>query len=105
MTRIADVFPKIQTAKTMVWQMPGYPHFRTHFDSQHVTDSQTIVKSAWQHFYHIFSSLLGIFSRKIYLLVICEILGVFLNTLTADHKYFLHKSQNLLQPIEMEVYR
>ena len=33
------------------------------------------------------------------LLVICEILGLFVNTLTADHKYSLCDSENSQQPI------
>ena len=32
---------------------------KTPFDSQHVKPFQTLVKSSWEHFYHIFSSLWG----------------------------------------------
>ena len=42
-------------------------------------------------------------SWKMSLLVICEILGLFINTLTADDKYFCQNSENLLKPIEMQV--
>ena len=35
------------------------------------------------------------------LLVICEILGLFLNTLTADDKFSFRISENLRQPIQM----
>ena len=36
-------------------------------------------------------------------LVICEILGLFVNTLTADDKYFLSNSENLHQSIQMQL--
>ena len=38
-------------------EMSKKPRFRTPFDSQHFKGSQTLGKSAWQNFYHIFSSL------------------------------------------------
>ena len=38
-----------------------------------------------------------------FVLVICEILGLFVNTLTADDKYSLGKGENLRQPIEMQL--
>ena len=36
-------------------------------------------------------------------LSVCEILRVFVNTFTADDKYFLQNSQNLPQPIQMQL--
>ena len=37
------------------------------------------------------------------LFVICELLGLFVNTLTANDKYSLRDSQNLPQPIQMQL--
>ena len=37
------------------------------------------------------------------LLVISEILGPFVNTLTANDKYFFHQSENLQQQIQMHL--
>ena len=37
------------------------------------------------------------------LLVIFEVLGLFANTLNVDDKYFLPKSKNLPQPIQMQL--
>ena len=54
MTLIADVFLKLQTTKHFVRPMFQQRRFRTIFESQHVKGSQTLVKSAWQPFYHIF---------------------------------------------------
>ena len=76
--------------------------FGTHFESQHAKGSQTLLKSTRGHFYHIFLSLWGIFWWKMFLLVICEILGLSVNTFTADGKYFLGNSENLPQPIHMQ---
>ena len=36
------------------------------------------------------------------LLVISEILGLFVNTLTADAKHSLHNRENSMQPIQMQ---
>ena len=37
------------------------------------------------------------------LLVICKILGLPVNTLTTDDKYFLFNRENLTQPIQMQL--
>ena len=39
------------------------------------------------------------------LLVTCEILGLFLNTLTADGKYSFCNSSNLPKDIQMQLYK
>ena len=105
MTFIAYVFWKLQTARNVARQKSEKTrYFRTPFESQSQHDQgfQTLPESPW-HFYHIFSSLLEIVSGKMSLLVICEILRVFVNTFTADDKYFLQNSQNLPQPIQMQL--
>ena len=61
------------------------------------TGSQTLLQSPQQHLDHIFSSLRGIMSWEISLLVICEILGVLVKKLTVNNKYFLRNSRNLPQ--------
>ena len=85
--------------------MSRKPRFRTPFNSQHAKRSQTLLESVQQHFYHISSSLWGKLSWKMSLLVICEILGLFLNTLIVDDKYFLCNSENLPQPIQMLLFK
>ena len=42
-------------------------------------------------------------SRKKYLLVICEILGLFVNNLTAVHKFSLLNRDKLTQPIKIQL--
>ena len=78
------VFPKLQNLKDFVRPHFRKSHFRTSFDSKHVKRSQTLVKSAWLHFYHIFSSLWRDMIWKTSTLIKCEILGLFVNTMTAD---------------------
>ena len=54
---IANVFPKLQTVKYLVKSLSQKLRFRTSFDSQLGNGYQTVVKSAWERFYHIFWSL------------------------------------------------
>ena len=58
----ANVFLKLQTVKDLVRPLSNNRRFRTCFDSQHVKGFQTLVKSGWEHFYHIFQP----FERKIF---------------------------------------
>ena len=79
---IGNVFPILQTVKGLVRSVPKIHHFRTSFDSQHVKGSQTLVKSAREHFYQIFSSLWWEMILKICPLMKYEFSEVFVNTLT-----------------------
>ena len=54
MTVIANAFRRLQTAKGLVKPLSRIRCFRTSFDSQSVNGCQTLVKSAWEHFHHIF---------------------------------------------------
>ena len=56
-----------------------------------------------QHLYHICWSLLRKLKWKNYLLLICKILGLSVNTLIADDKYSPLKRENLTQPIQMQL--
>ena len=95
MTLVVDIFPKLETVKNMVWLMSKKSRFKTHFDSEHFKGSKTIPKSSRQHFCYIASSLRDKLSWEMSLLVIFEILGLFVNTLTADDKYSLRNTENL----------
>ena len=103
MTLIAYVFPKLRIAKDMVREMSKKSRFKRPFDKQHGKRSQTLLKSPWQHLYHIYWSLYTILSWKKWLLVICKILGLFVNTLTVDDRYSVLKSVNLTKPIQMQL--
>ena len=54
---IANVFPKLATVQGLVTPLNIQRRLKTCFGSQHVKRYQTLVKSSWVHFYHIFSSL------------------------------------------------
>ena len=46
MIAIANVFPKLQTAKDLIKKLSTKRRFRTSFKSQNVNGCQTLVKSA-----------------------------------------------------------
>ena len=99
---IDTLFRKLQTLKDLVRPLSKKHCFRSLFDSQHVKGYQTLVKSAWEHFHQIFSSLWENLIWKIPPLVTCWILGVFGKTLTANDKHPIRDCENLLSPIQME---
>ena len=101
---IANVFSKLQTVKNLVKPLSRKRRFRTSFDSQRVNGWKTLVKSAWERFYQIFSSLGREMTCEISPLWKLEILGEFVNTLTADDKYPVQDSENLQFPIEMKLF-
>ena len=100
---IANVFLKLQTVEDLVKKLSWKRCFRTSFDIQHVNWCQTLVKSTWGTFYHIFWSLWGEMICKISPLFIFEILGVFVNTLAANEKYPVQDCENLQFPIQMQL--
>ena len=61
--------------------------FRQPFRSQCINGSQTLLKSGKHHFYTTIPLILDNLNWKKLLLVRIEILGLFVNTLTADEKY------------------
>ena len=69
--------------------MPKKPRVRIVMDSQRVKVTETMIKSARQHFCHISWSLWNKITSKNSLLVVNEILRTFVNTLTSDDKYSL----------------
>ena len=75
---IANVFPKLATVQGLVTPFTIKPRLKTSFDSQHVKRYQTLVKSSWEYFYHIFSSLWGEMIWKISPWLKFEIIGFLL---------------------------
>ena len=103
MIAIPTLFRKLQNVKNLVRPLSKKHRSRTPFESQHVKGSQTLVKSAWDHFHHIFLSLCETLILEISPLVICEILRVFRNTLTANDKYPVQDCVNLSSPIQIQL--
>ena len=81
---IGNVFPKLATVQVLVTTLTIQRRLKTSFDSQHVKRFQTLVKSSWERFYHIFSSLWGEISWKTSPLLKFGIIGLFVDTWTAD---------------------
>ena len=84
---IANVFPKLATVQGLITPLTIHRCLKTSFDSQHVKQFQTLVKSSWEHFYHIFWSLWGEIIWKISPWLKIEIIGLFVKTRTVDYKY------------------
>ena len=78
--------------------------FRGPFDKQHGKRAQALLKSASQHLYHIHRSLPRKLSWKKSLLLTCKILGLLLNRYAADEKYQVLNRENLMIPIQMQLY-
>ena len=53
----ATLFRKLQTVKDLIKPFSKKYRFRRPFESQQVKGCQTLVKSSWEHFHHIFSPL------------------------------------------------
>ena len=105
LTLIADVFPKLRTQKNLVRSMPKKSRFKGSFKKQHGKCAQTLLKCEGQLLCHIYWSLLTQLSYKKYVLVICKISRLFINTLSADGEYSLFNRDNLTQRIQMQLSR
>ena len=100
---IANVFPKLAAVQGLDTPLSIQRRLKISFDSQHVKHFQTPVKSGWEHFYHIFSSL---WREMIWIIspwLKFEMIGLLVNTWTADYKYPVTVCQKLLFPIQMQL--
>ena len=101
---IAYVFPKLETWGDAVRKISRKLRFRTLFNSGRAKGCQTLLKSAGQHFYHFLSSLWWKCCWTIPLVLILEISGLFVSTLTANDQYsLLRNREKLLQPIQIQL--
>ena len=83
--------------------MPKRFCFSGPFDKQHGKCAKALLKSASEHLYHIHWSLSRQLSRKKFLLLTCEILGLLVNTLATHEKYPVLNRNNLTIPIQMRL--
>ena len=100
---IANMFPKLTTVHGLVTPLTVQRRLKTSFHSHHVKRLQTLVKSSWEYFYHTFSSLWGEMIWKTSLWFKFEIIGLFVNTRTADYKYPVLDCENLSFPIQIQL--
>ena len=73
------------------------------FGSQHGNGSQTLLRSAGNHFYTNIPLIWGRTSRKRLVLVRSEVLGQFANTSTVHYKYSRYYLENLTHQIQMQI--
>ena len=73
------------------------------FGSQHDNGSQTLLRSAANHFYTAIPLIWGRTSRKTLVLVRSEVLGQFANTSTVHYKYSRKDLENLQHQFKMQI--
>ena len=75
------------TANLVATEMSKRPSFMQRFGSQHGNGSQTLLRSARNHFYTTIPLIWGRTTRKTLVQVRSEVLGQFANTSTVQYKY------------------
>ena len=103
MTLIAYSFLRLPLAKNMVRYMSKKFHFRLPFQKEHGKRVSTLFKFERQNLYHIYWSTRTHFSCRKSLLGICKSLRLFVNTMSAVEKCSLRHTDNLMQPIHIEL--
>ena len=100
----ANVFPKLATVQGFDTPLTIQRRLKTSFYSQHVKQFQTLVKSSWERFYHIFYQLWDKIIWKRSPGLKFGIIGLFVNTWTAHYQYPLLDCENLPFPIPIMLY-
>ena len=97
------MFLRLQSPKDVLRSTSKKSRFRLPFEKQHDKRVSKLFKSERQHLYHISCSMWMQLSWKKFLLVICKISRLFVNTMSADDKYSLLNRDNLAQQIQMQL--
>ena len=103
MTLIAHLFLRTRPAKNVVRYMSEKSRFRFTFQKKDGRRVSALLRSERQHLYHIYWSMGRQFNCKKYLLVICKILRLFINTFSAVDKYSLPNREYLTQPLQVQL--
>ena len=80
--------------------MPEKPYFRTAFGNQPVNGKEALLKSARHYYYPIFPWIWDKLSWKKSALVRSKILGLFVNTLTAEYTYSRRNMKTFTQQVQ-----
>ena len=72
------------------------------FIRQHVTKYQTLLRPAWNQFHTTLPLIWERGSRKRLVLVRSDLLGEFVNTLTAGYMYYRYNRENFSQKVPMQ---
>ena len=91
------------TTKNVLTWMPKSYCFRTAFANKLVQRSQTLLNSAWQHFYPNFPLMQDKLNWKTCVWIRSKILGPFVNTLTADSMYSPHNWEKFQQQFKTQL--
>ena len=83
--------------------MSKRPCFMQRFGSQHGNVSQTPPRYSRNHFDTTIPLISSRASRKRLVLVRSQVLGQFVNTMTADYKYFRQNLENLPQQVQTQI--
>ena len=100
MSILAQSFPKFSMLKDVATETSKRSCFGTPFAQERVNGFQTLLKSTWHHYYPLFSSIQGKLNWKKSPAVWYEILRLFVNALTTDHKYSGSNIQNFSQQFQ-----
>ena len=103
MTLIAYLFLRLPPAKSVVRYMCKKSRLWLPFQKEHAKRVSTLVKSERQHLRHIYCSTGSQLSWKKSLLVICQRLRLFVNTMTAVDKCSLPNRDDLITPIHLQL--
>ena len=83
--------------------MSKRPCFMQRFGSQHGNVTKTPPRSARNHFDTTIPLISSRASRKRLVLVRSQVLGQFVNKMTADYKYFRQNLENLPQQVQTQI--
>ena len=103
MTLIAYLFLRLRSAKKVVRYMSTKSRFRLPFQKENGKRVSTLFIFERQHLYHIYWSRSRQFSCEKSLLVICNSLRLFVNTMSAVDKCSFPNRDNLTQPIHIQL--
>ena len=100
---LPSIFSKLPNVKRTVTPMFKYHRVIAPFYRQHVKRSKTLVKCPWEYFYKTRLLLWSKLAWETSLLSIFDLLRVFIDILTADHRYSLSYIWNLQVLYQMQL--
>ena len=103
MMLIAYLLLRLRPAKSVGRYMYKKFRLKLPFQKEHGKRVSTLFKFEQQHLHHIYWSTGRQLSSKMFLLVICQRLTLFVHTLSAVDKRSLPNRDNIMQPIHMQL--
>ena len=100
MTLLAEGLSKLLTPRKLDTQMSKMPYIRKRFGKQRVSMYEILLKSARHHYYRMLPSICDKLSWKKSVFVRSEMLGLFVNTLTAEYMHSSRNIQNFHQQLQ-----